>query len=490
MQLDIAHRPRVQASMRAKSHLVRRCLRGGNESWPVSLSVSSLEDTSPTATQGCRGETCAMRAWSGCNMSTAVPFVVMGKPVGPLCNLDCSYCYYLEKAKLFPSGERFRMRGEVLEAFVSSFIAASPGPVVHFGWHGGEPTLAGIGFYRQVVELQDRYLPAGWSCVNNLQTNGTLLDERWCAFLAEHHFAVGVSIDGPARLHDGFRTDRRGGPTHERVMRGLSLLRAHSIEPDVLCTLNALTAAQPLDVYRFFLDQNVRWIQFLPVVERTSEGAVSERSVTPEAMGAFLCTVFDEWVRHDVDRIGVQNFLESFLVVSGRQANICIMSETCGRVLALEHDGSVYSCDHFVDLAHRLGDVSKEGLRALVESPEQVAFGKAKRDDLPAYCRACPVIALCHGGCPKDRSAAAPDGEAGLNYLCRGYQLFYSHILPYLQRMAAIAREGRPIAAITGELESAERDERRRWRATGRNDPCPCGSGVKYKHCHLRTRRR
>ena len=211
-------------------------------------------------------------------MSSAEPFVVMSKPIGPICNLDCGYCYYLGKTALFPPGEHFRMSPQVLESYISSFIAASPGPLVHFGWHGGEPTLAGIEFYRRVVELQDRYLPAGWRCLNNIQTNGTLLDARWCSFLAENHFAVGLSIDGPANLHNASRPDRRGRPTHERAMRGLRLLRAAGIEPDVLCTLNALTAAHPTEVYRFFVDQKVQWLQFLPVVEK-APGGVSERSV-------------------------------------------------------------------------------------------------------------------------------------------------------------------------------------------------------------------
>jgi uncharacterized protein len=414
----------------------------------------------------------------------------MAKPVGPVCNLDCRYCYYLEKSGLFPPGERFRMTPEVLEAYISSFIAASPGPVVHFGWHGGEPTLAGIEFYRQAVELQQRHLPAGWRCLNNLQTNGTLLDDRWCSFLAEHRFAVGISIDGPARLHDAYRADKSGGPTHERAMRGLHMLRDVGIDPDVLCTFNALTAAQPSEVYRFFVDQHVKWVQFLPVVEKAPGGGVSERSVTPQAMGDFLCTVFDEWVRHDIDRIGVQNFLECFLVTTGKPANLCVMSKTCGRVLAMEHDGSVYSCDHFVDPAHRLGEVTRDGLATLVDTAEQRAFGEAKHGALPGCCRQCPVRRFCNGGCPKDRFATSPDGEPGLNYPCAGYRRFYGHLQPYLERMAVFDRQGRPISAISGELEVAEREERAQWRATGRNDMCPCGSGRKFKHCCLLTRRR
>jgi uncharacterized protein len=422
-------------------------------------------------------------------VSSAEPFVVMAKPVGPICNLDCGYCYYLGKKALFPPQERFRMTPQVLESYISSFIASSPGPLVHFGWHGGEPTLAGIGFYRRVVELQERHLPPGWRCVNNIQTNGTLLDKRWCSFLAENHFAVGLSIDGPASVHNASRPDRHGRPTHDRAMSGLDALRAAGIEPDVLCTLNALTAAHPSEVYRFFVDQKVQWLQFLPVVERAPDG-VSPRSVTPEAMGEFLCTIFDEWVRHDVERIGVQNFLECFLVVTGKPANLCVMSRTCGRVLAMEHDGSVYSCDHFVDPGHRLGEVTSDGLAPLVDSPAQAAFGEAKHDRLPPCCRECPVGFLCHGGCPKDRFATTPAGEGGLNYLCAGYLRFYGHVLPYLRRMAALARNGRPIFEISAELEAAEHEDRLRWRTTGRNDSCPCGSGRKYKQCCLMTRRR
>ncbi len=423
-------------------------------------------------------------------MSATGPFVVMAKPVGPICNLECDYCYYLDKKSLFPKGEVFRMRPEVLEAYVSSFIASSPGPIVHFGWHGGEPTLAGVDFYRRVIELQQRYLPAGWRCLNNLQTNGTLLDERWCSFLAEHQFTVGISIDGPARFHDAYRAQSSGGSSHARAMRGLRLLRAAGIDPDVLCTLNALTSAEPRDVYRFFVDQRVTWVQFLPVVEKKPGGGVSERSVTPEAMGEFLCTVFDEWVRHDIERIGVQNFLECFLVATGRPANLCVMAKTCGRVLAMEHDGSVYSCDHFVDPGHRLGEVTAGTLAALVDSTDQADFGAGKLDTLPLCCKQCNVLRFCNGGCPKDRFATSPAGEPDLNYLCAGYRRFFGHLQPYLERMAVLERQGQPISALSAQLEANEREERAQWRATGRNELCPCGSGRKYKQCCLAFQRR
>ncbi|MDE3096249.1 MAG: anaerobic sulfatase maturase [Chloroflexota bacterium] len=420
--------------------------------------------------------------------ATAEPFVVMSKPSGPICNLDCRYCYYLGKTSLFPAGEHFRMTDTVLEAFVRSFIEASPGPVVHFVWHGGEPALRGLDFYRRALALQERYLPTGWTCINNLQTNGVLLDDAWCAFLAEHRFHVGVSIDGPARLHDACRTDKAGHPTHAQVMRALTRLQRHGIHADVLCTLNAVTAPHPAEVYRFFIDHGVRWLQFLPVVQRTAAGGVSDLSVTPEAMGTFLCTVFDEWIRNDVERIAVQIFVECFRVCLGESASLCVMAETCGRALAMEHDGSVYSCDHFVEPAHRLGDVVADGLAALVDTHAQVAFGRAKRDALPRACRACPVLSFCNGGCPKDRFAATVDGEPGLNYLCTGYRRFFEHAAPYLRRMVELTRLHRPAAAIMAEVREEAADSGQAWRRAPRNAPCPCGSGRKYKHCCLATR--
>ena len=416
--------------------------------------------------------------------------LVIAKPVGPVCNLECGYCYYLEKSNLFPAGERYRMRPEVLRAYVAKFIEASPGPTVHFVWHGGEPTLAGIGFFRQVLELQHEFLPEGWTCINSLQTNGTLIDENWAAFLAEHRFAVGISIDGPELLHDLNRRDRRDRGSHARVMRGFHLLRAHGVDCDVLCTLNADTSAQPLDVYRFFLDQGVQWLQFIPVVKMTPGGDASECSVTPDAMGSFLCSVFDEWVRYDLNRITVQNFLECLFVAGGRPPSLCVMSERCGQVLAVEHDGGVYSCDHFVDAPHCLGNVTTDGLVRLFESSAQSAFGDAKHDTLPKCCTSCEVVSYCQGGCPKDRFIASESGEPGLNYLCAGYRAFYEHVAPYVERMATLVKVGRRPSTIMAELEAVEHDERQAFRAAGRNEPCPCGSGRKFKQCCLASIRR
>ena len=423
-------------------------------------------------------------------MSVTTPFVVMAKPIGPICNIRCDYCYYLKKKSLFPTSERFRMTPDVLEAYIKSFISASPGPVVHFVWHGGEPTLAGIDFFRNVVELQARYTPEGWQSLNNLQTNGTRLDAQWCSFLADNGFTVGLSLDGPAELHDAYRRDVRGEATHHKVMRGLKELRAHGIEPDILCTLNSRNSLHPSEVYHFFLDQKVRWLQFLPVVSRLSDGSAAPWSVQPEAMGTFLTKVFDEWVRHDLGRVGIQNFLECLLVVGGKPANICIMSETCGRVFAMEHDGGIYSCDHFVNPDNCLGNLTAESLVELIESPAQIAFGQSKKDSLPSYCKECPVLLLCNGGCPKDRFAQTPAGEDGLNYLCDGYRSYYGHVQPYLEKILGFYKKGMSAANVMAELESQERDERKVWKTTSRNDPCPCGSGKKYKHCCFAAQRR
>ncbi len=414
------------------------------------------------------------------------PRVVIGKPVGPVCNLHCEYCYYLDTTSLFPSGERYRMSPDTLERYVRGVIAASDGPTVQFVWHGGEPTLAGLAFFERVVDLQDRYLPDGWRCVNNLQTNATLIDDAWAHFLATHHFAVGVSLDGPPAYHDHGRRDRRGRPTHERALRGYHRLREHGLNPDVLCTINAANAVAPREVYHFFLDLGVRWLQFIPVVDLDAAGQPRENSVTPDTYATFLTTIFDEWVRHDVERLDVQNFLECANVARGHPVGLCVMAERCGQVLAVEHDGSIYSCDHFVDPAHRLGSVDDD-VAALLASPQQRAFGNAKFEDLADRCRSCDVLAYCHGGCPKDRIATR-DGEV-LNYLCEGYHLVYAHVRPHVERMVSLARAGRRPSAIMAELAGDEHDARHAFASAGRNDPCPCGSGRKFKNCCLTSQR-
>lgn len=408
------------------------------------------------------------------------PFVVMAKPVGSQCNLECSYCYYLETGRFTQSQHQFRMSDTLLERYIHQYITSSPGPVVQFTWHGGEPTLAGLDFYRLVLKLQKRYLPEGWSCWNNLQTNGILLDDEWCSFLADAHFDVGLSIDGTQWLHDKNRKDHSGSGSYERVVAAVRRLQSHGIQPDLLCTVTSETAKEPLAVYRALKDLNTGWIQFIPIVRLTADGHPTADSVTGKEYGDFFCAVFDEWIRHDLGRLDVQLFAEMALVWSGGNASLCWMAPTCGRVLIVEHDGSVYSCDHFVNPDHHIGDIESSHLSALVDSPVQRSFGNEKQTKLPLQCRSCSWIEICNGGCPKDRFALAENGEQGLNYLCTGLRQFYAHAEQPLMRVMQLRKQGLTTDAIMAELLA---ESQVRWRGVGRNDPCPCGSGRKAKHC-------
>jgi uncharacterized protein len=408
------------------------------------------------------------------------PFVVMAKPVGPLCNLECSYCYYLETERFYKSSHQFRMSDSLLEMYVRQYIAASPGPIVQFTWHGGEPTLAGLGFYRLAVDLQKRYLPEGWSCWNNLQTNGILLDDEWCSFLADAHFDVGLSIDGTQWLHDEYRKDHSGSGTYGRAVAAVRRLQAHGIQPDLLCTVTSATAKEPIAVYRALRDLDTGWTQFIPIVRRTTDGQTTSESVTGEGYGYFLGTVFDEWIRHDLGRLDIQLFAEMALVWSGGAASLCWMAPTCGRVLIVEHDGGVYSCDHFVAPDHRIGDIETAPLSTLVDVPVQRRFGNDKRARLPLQCRSCSWLVICNGGCPKDRFALAENGEPGLNYLCGGFRQFFAHAEQPLRKVMQLRKRGLTPDAIMAELRA---ESLARWCGVGRNDPCPCGSGRKAKHC-------
>ena len=408
------------------------------------------------------------------------PFVVMAKPVGPTCNLDCGYCYYLDTARFYDRPHQFRMADDMLETYVRQYIEASPGPVVHFVWHGGEPTLAGLDFYRRAVELQQRYLPEGWSCWNNLQTNGTLLDDEWCSFLAEARFDVGLSMDGTRWLHDTYRKDRGGHGTYDRVVAALRRLQAHGIQPDILCTVTSAAAEDPLSVYRALRALDTSWLQFLPIVRRGPDGQATPESVTPEGYGRFLCTVFDEWVHHDLGKLNVQLFAETSVVWAGGDAHLCWMAPTCGRVVVLEHDGAVYACDHFVTPEYRTGDIESSHLGTLVDMPFQRRFGADKHDGLPGQCRSCRWLAACNGGCPKDRFGLMEDGEPGLNYLCDGLRTFFAHAEKPLRHFIERGQKGVAAETIMAELRA---ESLIRWRGIGRNDACPCGSGRKAKRC-------
>jgi uncharacterized protein len=409
-------------------------------------------------------------------------FQVMVKPVGAVCNLDCGYCYYLKKKDFYPKTESFRMADDLLEEYIVQHIEACPIELIFFAWHGGEPTILGIDYFRRIVELQQKHRPPGRKILNGIQTNGTLLDEEWCRFLARHGFQVGISMDGPKELHDRYRITKRGKSTHKQVMQAYRLLRKYRIECDVLCVVHHMNVRQPAAVYRFFKEIGVKFMQFLPLVMRQDGNGTSAETVPADDYGKFLCTVFDEWARHDIGRIVVQNFDEAIRPFLGVEHALCVLRETCGDVVVVEHNGDFYSCDHFVEPEHRLGNIRETPLVELLESPEQRAFGRRKRDGLPRFCLECEVLSSCNGGCPKDRFARTPDGEEGLNYLCAGFKRFFTYSRPFLQRMARLRKSGASEAQMRHLLWSGDAKATRR---AGRNDPCPCGSGRKYKRCCL-----
>jgi uncharacterized protein len=399
-------------------------------------------------------------------------FQIFVKPAGAFCNLDCRYCYYHDKSDLYSGTIPFRMQESLLESYIIQHIEAAPGPEVCFSWHGGEPTTLGVDFFRKAVELQRKHRPAGWRVRNGIQTNGVLLDEEWCRFLAAEEFGVGLSLDGPAELHDPYRVTRGGQPTHRLAMRGYDLLRKHKVYTDILCVVHTLNVRYPLSVYRFFREIGCQYVGFLPVVERALETAEAVSTHTPSAedYGAFLCKVFDEWIGRDVGRITVQSFEEAARPALGLEHSLCVFRETCGEIPVIEHNGDFFPCDHYVDHEHRLGNIRETPLGELLESRAQRSFGEAKRDALPRYCRECEVLAMCHGGCLKYRFLRTPEDEPGLNYLCAGLKRFFLH-----------SRE--PLARLVSQQRKRETAFRAAPPTAGRNDPCPCGSGLKYKRC-------
>jgi uncharacterized protein len=442
---------------------------------------------------------------------SASNFHVMAKPIGPICNLDCKYCFYLEKESLYPQEgpqvETWAMRDDVLESYIRQFIAAHDTAVVNFAWQGGEPTLLGVDYFRRVVELEKQYAN-GKRIANAFQTNGVLLNDAWATFFRENEFLVGVSIDGPRELHDAYRVDKGGQPTFDRVMRGIEVLKRNKVEFNTLTTVHSANADSPLEVYRFLKANGSGFMQFIPIVERiahnvTKDGLrliapdfsgaakVAPWSVEPRQFGRFLCAIFDEWVRKDVARHFVQLFDVCLEMWAGMEASLCVFRRTCGEALAIEHSGDLYSCDHFVYPENRLGNIMESPLAALVGSEQQQRFGEAKENTLPRYCRECDVRFACNGECPKHRFTNTPEGEPGLNYLCAGYKMFFHHVDPYMRFMAAELAAQRPPANVmrwAAERDASERQKALERNGPGRNDLCPCGSGKKYKQCCLRIR--
>ncbi|HJZ40376.1 MAG TPA: anaerobic sulfatase-maturation protein [Bacteroidales bacterium] len=388
-------------------------------------------------------------------------FQIMTKPHGPVCNLDCTYCYYLEKKKLYPGTRDFKMDDELLENYTRQYIESQDVPVVTFTWQGGEPALMGIDFFKKVISLQHKYRD-GKKIENAFQTNGTLIDEDWCRFLHDNNFLVGISVDGPREIHDRHRTNIAGKTSFDQVISAIELFRKFKVEFNTLTVVHNDNAPHALKVYDFLKKTGSGYIQFIPIVERINGNAgedeiklvgpeyqtatrVTEWSVKPEDYGKFLITIFDEWVRNDVGKVFVQLFDVTLANWVGEPAGLCVFSETCGNAMVLEHNGDLFSCDHFVYTQHRLGNIRTSSIMTMAQSAQQYTFGQNKLLKLPAYCVGCEYRFACHGECPKHRFETTPDGERGLNYLCSAYKMFFSYVHPYMQYMGdELAAKGSP----------------------------------------------
>ena len=394
-------------------------------------------------------------------------FHMLAKPSGPICNLDCHYCFYTEKESLFEPKTPFRMSEQTLENFIKNYIEGQDVNEIPFVWQGGEPTLLGLNFYKKAVELQKKYAN-GKTITNSLQTNGTLLTDEWFSFLSESNFLVGLSLDGPEEIHNKFRVDRGGKPTFHKVLASLHKLQEYNIQYNVLTCVTNESSNHALEIYYFFKNEGVKYIQFIPIVERAANEQAQElglRHATPASMleeevqlapwtvnpgkyGDFLITIFDEWVRNDVGRVNVMNFESSLVAWMGLPATVCIFSETCGKAAIIEHNGDVYSCDHYMYPDYKLGNIQSQTFKEMMDSAQQNQFGQAKKTTLPKYCQNCEVKFACNGECPKHRFLSTPDGEPGLNYLCEGYKKYFHHIHRYMKVMVKLLENEMPASKV------------------------------------------
>ena len=398
----------------------------------------------------------------------AKPLYVMLKPAGAHCNLACKYCYYLEKNNLYQNSHRHLMSDEMLEQFTREYIEAQTMPQVLFTWHGGEPLMRSIDFYKKALALQKKYAH-GKQIDNVIQTNGTLLTDEWCEFFAKNHWLVGISIDGPQEYHDHYRVTPDGKPSWEKVMQGISLLKKHRVEWNAMAVVNAYNAEHPLEFYHFFRDNGCQYLQFTPIVERLTEHEdgrtlasladdreipLADASVTPQQWGNFLCTIFDDWVRHDVGKTFVEIFDCTLANWMGVLPGICAYSKECGHAGVMEHNGDVYSCDHFVFPEYKLGNIREQSLIDMLYGEKQQAFSRLKHTSLPRQCKECDMEFACHGECPKNRFEKDKYGEPGLNYLCQGYYQYYTHVSPYMDFMKRELLAQRPPANIMNVLKN------------------------------------
>ena len=405
------------------------------------------------------------------------PFHVIVKPIGALCNLHCDYCFYLDKSRMF-KGSKFRITDEILEKHIEDYIESQPDGCQEagFAWQGGEPTLLGVDFLRKVVKLQHKYRKAGLKITNALQTNGTKLDDQWCKFLKENDFLVGISLDGPERLHDRYRKTKGGKGSFQQVKSGLDKLIEHQVEFNVLVAVQRDNSDHPLEVYQALKEFGIQHFQFIPIVERLGDGTVSRRSILPEQYGKFMNSVFDEWLAADIGRIYIQQFESALNTIIHDTATLCVHTKQCGRCLVLEHNGDVFTCDHFVFDDFRIGNIGQETYVQVVDGEKQSNFGQAKEKKLTHRCKRCDVLHFCNGGCPAQQLVKFGNEEYPHNYLCEGYRTFFKYTQPYFEAIARALRNQMPANHFHRYLA-----ERRL--VPGRNSPCPCGSGKKFKQC-------
>lgn len=367
-------------------------------------------------------------------MKAIQEFQVFVKPAGSICNLGCNYCYYLEKKELYPGKAHLKMGDELLEQYILQHIDATRAETIMFSWHGGEPTIAGLDFYRKALDFQQKHLPPGRSIINGIQTNGTLLDDEWCRFLSKENFITGISMDGPEEMHNLFRKDKKRQGTFKEALKGYRMLQEYGLIPEILCVVNGVNIRYPGEVYSFFKHLEPDFITFLPLVKQLpGTSSVTPLSVRAGDFGRFLVTIFEEWLEKDIGRLKIQIFEEALRTAFNQEHSLCIFRERCGGVPVIEHNGDFYSCDHYVEPQHRLGNIREHSLAWYLDSPKQKAFGEAKANTLPKYCLDCEVKTMCNGECPKNRFIKTPGGEPGLNYLCVGYKMFFNHIQPFVE---------------------------------------------------------
>lgn len=409
-------------------------------------------------------------------------FHVIVKPIGPVCNLDCTYCYYLDKKQLYPKKKSFCMPDEILDELTRQYIESQPDgiPELQFSWQGGEPTLLGIAFFQKALQLQKKYQRSGMRIQNTIQTNGTLLTQEWGQFFHDESFLVGISIDGPEDIHDRFRRNSSEEPSFKQAMYGLEILKKHQVEFNTLTVVNRINGDQPQRIYTFLKEIGSQYFQFIPIVERDRTQSITPESVGSRQWGRFLQGIFDLWLEMDIGEIFVQMFDVFLGLYMGLPSSLCVHAETCGRAVALEHNGDLYTCDHFVFQPYFLGNITQKSLPELLDGDFQTEFGQNKRNRLPRFCHRCPQVHVCHGGCPAHRFIKAPGGESGLNYLCEGYKLFFQHSYPYFRAMANSLQAGRLAKDFRMFIDNQEQSPASR---PGRNAPCLCGSGEKYKNC-------